>query len=518
MSTRSWTTHLVAVTLAACSTPAVAPTGLGTDAAADVLADTAMDAAPDVPADATSTDAAATDTDSTPVPYPAVPATLPVQLTGCDASFAFQMLAPDTRPASRAPCYDPQLPLGAGLGCLPWEWCDKELHLELGQPWSEATYGGSLQCMRPCEAKDAGCPEGTTCGPFNYVDGDVGLTLQVCTGGAAGEGATWPSYTKTSAPAEGRLGCWAPLAQLKVYVDATYLARVGPHVYAMTATSGLFGESGYSSQARLWHAPLAAPSEATMTVVLDQPEKGPEWTGLGAASGRLVAFARQTAGVTTKTTWQVFAGTPDSSGAVALQPTGAALPLSEPAHVVPGTGDACVVSYGGGAPVLQCVHISPQGEAQILLPTWTVPPEALARQTCLQKKFNDAGYSLVRGVAVGGGRLAMLMPACDATDQPLLSLAPFNETTQNVGAWQTWHLPLAVVGTPLVYNDTLLVGAWSARLDATGPHQWLASTLSHRAYLTPQLLADDVVVAFQPVSPSGPGLQEAQVWVNRVLW
>ena len=451
----------------------------------------------------------------TPTPYPAVAATLPVQLTNCDATFAFKSLAPELRPASQAPCFEPKLAPGAALTCLPWEWCDKEMHLEPFHPLSEATYSGSLQCMRPCEAKDGPCPDSTTCGPFSFVDGDVGMTIQVCSGSSGGP---WPSYNKTIAPAEGGLGCWAQLAQLEVYVDATYVARVGPHVYALTVQAGIFGAEGYTSQARLWHAPLAAPSDATMTVVLDQPQTANEWTGLGAAGDRLVAFARKTPGMAMDTVWQTFSGVPQPSGAIELQPTPAELILTEPARVVPGTSDACVVSLQNGVPFMQCLRFTAQGAAQLLIPALKLPPDLLSRQACMKLKFNDAGYTLLRGMAVGGGRIAILMPPCETTDKALLSLASFNDTTDSVGAWQTWQLPVAVGGSPLLYKDTLLAAGWTARLDAAGAHAWLPSTMPHRSYLSPVVMADDVVVAFQPVSPTGPGLQTAQLWVNRVLW
>ena len=255
-----------------------------------------------------------------------------------------------------------------------------------------------------------------------------------------------------------------------------------------------------------------------MGVGLDQPQTANEWTGLGASGGRLVAFARKTPQMLTDTVWRSYAGVPQASGSVALEPTPAELILTEPARVVPGTSDACVVSLQNDVPFMQCLRFTAQGAAQLLIPVMKVPPELLARQACMKLKFNDAGYTLLRGMTVGGGRIAILMPPCETTDKPLLALAAFDDATDAVGAWQTWPLPVAVGGSPLLYKDTLLSGGWTARLDAAGAHAWLPSTMPLRSYLSPVVMADDVVVAFQPVSPNGPGLQAAQLWVNRVFW
>ncbi len=461
--------------------------------------------------------------DSGPQPYAPVAATLPVQTTGCDATFALTPMPSDGRPSSLAPCFvGTNEANGKNLPCLPWEWCDKGFLGGPFQPPEKLTVTGSLTCMRPCEASDGPCPTGTSCQPHEVDGGDLIGNQQICGGTTGGP---WPTYSQGGQyPAEGGLSCWAPLGTLGAYVDALHVARVGPHVYVLTAQAGISADATYHSDVRLWHAPLQAPSDATMTVVFDQLTTGPEWTGLGASADRLIAFQRKVPTLGTPPSgspWLVLAGQPDAAGTVTLAPTGLEIPMpQEPGRALPGSTHACVARLDGVNPVLSCVQFDPQGVPHVADHALNAPAKLLSNVACYNAQLTQTSDAPLRSMAVGGGRIAIVTGPCKSPDQAHLYVASFNETTDSVtGVWQIWTLPvpLGMFAPIVLYKDTLLASGWTTRLTAQGPGTWYASTLSAQPYLEIAHIADDVVIGVS-TDLSGAGLMPASLWANRVLW
>ncbi len=461
--------------------------------------------------------------DSDPQPYAPVAATLPVQTTGCDATFAFTPMPSGDRPSSLAPCYVGATWMGGThLPCLPWEWCDKGMSGGPIGPIDELPVTGSLTCKRPCETTDGPCPAGTNCQSLEVMDGDVTLQKSVCSGTTGGP---WPNYSKGGAyPAEGGLSCWAPLATLGTYVAASHLARVGPHVYVLTAQAGVFADGAYHADARLWHAPLQVPSEATMTVVFDQLTNAPEWTGLGASADHLIAFQRKVPTLgqpPSGSPWLVLAGQPDSAGAVTLTLTGLEIPMpQEPGRALPGSTHACVARLDGVNPLLSCVQFDPQGVPHVADHALNVPAKLLSNIACYNAQINQTSDAPLRSMAVGGGRIAIVTGSCAPPAPAYLYVAPFDEQTDSVtGVWQIWTLPvpLGMFGPLQLYKDTLLASDWTTRLTAQGPGMWYASTLRPKTNLAVAHISDDVVIGISS-DTSGSGLQPTSLWANRVLW
>ena len=536
----------MAICLAGCGaskTPANVPDVGNSPSDAALVADVGQDVAQS-PADATpgvdaggpeagATDAGLVDAggpdagsaDAVDAGYPSIAATLAVHATACDLGFVAQPMPWTARPASDATCYLPvsqEVPQnGTWLPCPPWEWCDKGFD---APPFSPPPYKltGSLHCKRTCETTDTACPPATTCEPYQLQDGDMWETKHVCSGNAPG---SWPKYPLGGAyPAEGGLACWTPMATLATYVSGVHLARVGAHVYVLTANSFVFPAGKYHSDARLWHAPLQAPSEATMTVVFDQPDTAPEWTALAASDGRLVAFQRKTPTLgqpPAGSPWLVLAGTPDANGNVTLQPTGVQVPMPiERAHVVPGTSHACVARLDGVQPVLTCVRFDAQDLAHADEHPLQVPAQVLANVKCLNQQVAHLTDAPLRSIAVGGGRIALLTQGCQPQDPAVLQWAPFDVATdERTGPWQALVLPvpLSTFTSLLLYGDTLVAVGWSTRWTKQGLGDWQATTLLTQPGIVKQIIADDLILAVRSPN-SGPGLVPASLTVNRILW
>ncbi|MBI5609742.1 MAG: hypothetical protein HY902_12790 [Deltaproteobacteria bacterium] len=484
---------------------------------------------PAATADATASDAGLVGTVAG-TPYPAVAATASLAMGSCSHEFKYKPLPWQTRPSSYATCYvakSPKFGDGTSYPCLPWEFCD--FGVSAGPTESPAQWRttGSFRCLRTCTTSDPACPAPTSCGTTTVTSSDVVVSLKTC---SADPNAKVPASSLDGAkPAEGGLDCWRALGTVPV-AGQVFAAAVWPHVYVLDRQK-VSQAVGSPTLAKLWYTTLTQSGAADFTALPGALPATTGWLAVGRAKDRLVAWRRPEDLPVGPLT--LYTGIPKSNGDVQLA---ASATTSESANAdvfsVPGSERGCAVWRQGAALHLACALWASDSTASVDVHTLPLPGQALADLSCIERGSTPYEHFGALTLAMGGGRIAMVLPRCGLA-QTNLYVADFDEGTATAsGNWHAATLPVSWASDPskpartalltrgIIYRNSWLSGGLTAHLGASGAADFYAATGRGAQGQYGQLAvtrADDLVLEIRP-DEVAPALNPARLWINRVLW